>query len=228
MHVPQRIYHLLQELIRLTHRTGLWWVNDELEECLFRLRRPDRYRSLRFIVGSRRHNRETIRTIVSVLQSTLEVHGIHARITGRAKRMVSIHRKLERAGVPLDEIHDIRALRIIVDDVPTCYAALRVIHRIYRPIPGKLDDYIAQPKHNGYRSLHTAAFDEAGRPFEVQIRTRAMHRIAQLGSAAHWRYKESTAPPAEPEALFLEGAIPVAQDQASEVDEPLRVEEAIR
>jgi GTP pyrophosphokinase len=228
MHVPGRIYHLLQELIRFTHRTGLWWVNDELEECLFRLRRPDRYRSLRFIVGRRRHNRATIRAIASVLQSTLEVHGIHARITGRAKRMVSVHRKLERAGVALDEIHDVRALRIIVDDVPACYAALRVIHRLYRPIPGELDDYIARPKRNGYRSLHTAAFDEAGRPFEVQIRTRAMHRTAELGSAAHWRYKESTAPPAEPEPLTLEGTIPAALDPVTEVEEPLRIRESIR
>jgi (p)ppGpp synthase/HD superfamily hydrolase len=134
-----------------------------------------------------------------------------------------VHRKLERGGVALDEIYDIRALRIIVDDVPTCYAALRVVHRIYLPIPGELDDYIAHPKQNGYRSLHTAAFDEAGRPFEIQIRTRAMHRTAEMGSAAHWRYKESTVPlpPLEPEVLCLEPPVPAVEEQAAEVEEPV-------
>jgi GTP pyrophosphokinase len=223
VHLAQRICYLLQRLIRFAHRLGLWWVNDELEECLFRLRQPDRYRSLRSIVGSRRQNREAIRAIAGVLQSALEAHHIHPRIAGRSKRMVSLHRKLERAGVVLDEIYDIRALRILVDDVPTCYATLRVVHHTYRPIPGEFDDYIAHPKWNGYRSLHTVMLDEAGGPFEVQIRTLVMHRTAEMGSAAHWLYKESTAPPPppEPDILSLERPVPV-EVPVPEIEKPVR------
>jgi GTP pyrophosphokinase len=230
VHLVQRICHLLQQLIRFAHRRGLWWVKDELEECVFRLRQPGRYRLLRSIVGSRRQNREAVHAIASVLQSALEAHHIQARITGRPKRLLSLHRKLERPGVALDEIYDIRALRVIVDDVPTCYVALRVVHRLYLPIPGELDDYIAHPKHNGYRSLHTAVLDERGRPFEVQIRTRAMHRTAELGSAAHWRYKESTVPhpPPVPAVYSLERPVLVVKEQVADVEEPIRVEEPVR
>jgi GTP pyrophosphokinase len=161
-----------------------------------------------------------------VLQSALEAEQIDATVAGRPKRMFSIQRKLERTGVALGEIYDVRALRIIVADVPACYAALNVVHQIYRPIPGELDDYIASPKGNGYRSLHTAARDERGRPFEIQIRTRAMHRTAEMGSAAHWRYKELTAAygplDAEPAPFELRYPVPLPlETTAEEVEEPV-------
>ena len=226
-HPAQRICRLLHRLMLFAHRRGLWWVQGELEESTFCLLQPERYRAIRALVGRRRQNREAVRGLAAVLQSALEAHQIDATVSGRPKRMFSVHRKLERSGVALDEVYDIRALRIIVTDVPACYAALNVVHQIYPPIPGELDDYIARPKRNGYRSLHTAALDERGRPFEVQIRTRAMHRTAEMGSAAHWRYKESTAPypslDAEPAPFELRFPAPVPLEAAVE-----EMEESVR
>ena len=226
-HLAQRICRPLHRLMLSARRHGLWWVQGELEESLFRLLQPERHRALCALVGSRRQNRDVIRGLVAVLQSALEAEQIDATVAGRPKRMFSIQRKLERTGVALGEIYDVRALRIIVADVPACYAALNVVHQIYRPIPGELDDYIASPKGNGYRSLHTAALDERGRPFEIQIRTRAMHRTAEMGSAAHWRYKELTAPypavAAAPAPLELRFPTPVPLEATvEEVEEPVR------
>lgn len=207
---PQGICRLLQPLTGIARRCGLWWATGELEESVFRLVQPERYRVIRSTVGSRRQNREAIRKLAVDLQYVLAAHQIEAAVTGRPKRIWSIHRKMERAGLPLDEIYDIRALRVIVDDTPTCYTALRVIHWTYDPIPGEFDDYIENPKANGYRSLHTAVLDDTGHPFEVQIRTHQMHRTAEMGTAAHWRYKESTAayPFLDPEMLSRELGLP--------------------
>jgi GTP pyrophosphokinase len=210
----------------IAHRRGFWWIKAELEECLFRLRQPEHYRAIRSIVGSRRKNREAIRAVTELIESALKNHRIDAKVGGRAKRIVSIHRKLERTNVSLDDIYDIRALRVIVDNIPACYAALSVIHRICPPMPGEVDDYIACPKSNGYRSLHTAVLDRVGRPCEIQIRTREMHRTAEMGSAAHWRYKESGAYSLfEPDILSLEpdsvSPIPL-EVMAGEVEEVVR------
>ena len=125
-----------------------------------------------------------------VLREALAKAGIEADISGRPKHISSIWRKMQRKNARFDEIYDVHAVRVLVDDVADCYAALGVVHSIWRPIPGEFDDYIAVPKPNGYQSLHTAVIALDGKPLEVQIRTHAMHRVSELGVAAHWRYKE--------------------------------------
>ena len=121
----------------------------------------------------------------------LEAEDIHAEVTGRPKHIYSIYRKMERKGLPFEQIFDVRAVRVIVDTVAQCYQTLGIVHQLWRPIPGQFDDYIAAPKDNMYRSLHTAVLADDGKTLEVQIRTREMHEMAELGIAAHWKYKEA-------------------------------------
>jgi (p)ppGpp synthase/HD superfamily hydrolase len=123
------------------------------------------------------------------LQQSLAAKGIVGKVSGRLKKFNSLLQKMQRKGVGIDDIYDVQGVRIIVANEPQCYAALRVVHRLWHPIPNQFDDYIAHPKRNTYRGLHTAVFGPSGTPIEVQIRTIAMHRIAEDGIAAHWRYK---------------------------------------
>jgi GTP pyrophosphokinase len=126
-----------------------------------------------------------------IIHARLAREGIHARVHGRCKRIASIHRKMAYKELGLGQIHDVRALRIIVPDVPTCYETLAVLQRLFLTLPQHADDYIAHPKSNGYRSLHATILDAEGYSCEVQIRTPSMHRMAECGGAAHWRYKTS-------------------------------------
>ena len=128
--------------------------------------------------------------IIDHLSEIVTQPGIKAEISGRPKHIYSIYRKMVRKGVPFDQVHDIRGVRIIVPDIPSAYSALGVIHTHWRPIPGQFDDYIAVPKDNFYQSLHTAVLYDDGKTLEIQIRTPEMHQNAELGIAAHWRYKE--------------------------------------
>ncbi|MFT4180147.1 MAG: bifunctional (p)ppGpp synthetase/guanosine-3',5'-bis(diphosphate) 3'-pyrophosphohydrolase [Thermomonas sp.] len=175
----------------LANRLGIWQLKWELEDLAFRLLEPDTYlRIARMLDDSRTGRERYIATALAKLRETLAEQGIEADIAGRPKHIYSIWKKMHRKDAPIDELYDLRALRVLVDDVPTCYAVLGLVHALWVPVPSEFDDYIARPKPNGYRSLHTAVIGPEGKTLEVQIRTREMHAQAELGVAAHWRYKE--------------------------------------
>jgi GTP pyrophosphokinase len=177
----------------LANRLGIWQIKWELEDRSFFHLEPDTYRQIAKLVDERRVSRENyLAQVVEILQKDLRRNGVIAEISGRPKHIYSIWRKMKRKGVDFDQIHDIRAVRVIVKTVADCYASLGVVHSKWRPIPGEFDDYIAAPKDNLYRSLHTAVIGPEGKPLEVQIRTKEMHQDAELGVAAHWRYKEGS------------------------------------
>jgi GTP pyrophosphokinase len=177
----------------LANRLGIWQIKWELEDLSFRWLEPDKYREIAAKVNERRADRERhIADIITTLHERLREQNIEAEISGRAKHIYSIYRKMVRKEVDFDQIYDAQAVRVIVSEVPECYAALGIVHALWPPIRGEFDDFIATPKDNMYRSLHTAVLGPGGKPLEVQIRTRDMHRIAEYGIAAHWRYKEGT------------------------------------
>jgi len=181
----------------LANRLGIWQIKWELEDLSFRYINPSAYKELARAVQQKRVVREQwVEEIIATLQENLQRQGISAVVTGRPKHIYSIWRKMKRKDVDFDEIYDVHGFRIMVDNVTQCYAALGVVHGLWRPIHGEFDDYIANPKDNMYRSLHTAVHSRSddtkrdGHPMEIQIRTQEMHEFAELGIAAHWRYKE--------------------------------------
>ena len=177
----------------LAHRLGIWQWKWELEDLSFKYTEPDKYRQLVSRLTDRRRERESfINKSIGILRKELAKVGIEAEISGRPKHLYSIYKKMERKGAEFSEIYDLHAIRLLVDEVKDCYAALGVVHSIWRPVPGQFDDYIAMPKANMYQSLHTAVIGPEAKPLEVQIRTRLMHDVAEAGIAAHWRYKEGT------------------------------------
>lgn len=176
----------------LANRLGIWQLKWELEDLSFRYLNPGAYRGIARSLDERRADREEyVASIANVLRDELEAHGIYnSVITARPKHIYSIYRKMSRKNLPLDRIYDVRAVRVIVQEFTQCYQVLGIVHKLWRPIPGEFDDYIAAPKDNFYRSLHTAVLDKHGKTLEVQIRTWEMHEDAEYGIAAHWRYKE--------------------------------------
>ena len=179
----------------LANRLGIWQMKWELEDLAFRHLDPDRYRDITDLINERGPDRDRhIRTLVGQVEEELEQAGIKSEVSGRPKHAYSIHRKMLRKGVEFEQIYDVRAIRIVVSTVRDCYAALGVIHGKWSPIPGEFDDYVATPKDNLYRSLHTVVIGPSGKPLEVQIRTHEMHHSAEYGIASHWRYKESHKP----------------------------------
>ncbi|HEX2195085.1 MAG TPA: bifunctional (p)ppGpp synthetase/guanosine-3',5'-bis(diphosphate) 3'-pyrophosphohydrolase, partial [Candidatus Limnocylindria bacterium] len=190
----QRIARQSMEIYApLAHRLGMWQVKWELEDLSFKYLEPDKYRQLVDMLADRRKVRESfVNRSIAILRKELAKVGISADISGRPKHLYSIYKKMERKGAEFNEIYDLHAIRLLVDDVKDCYAALGVVHSIWRPIPGQFDDYIAMPKANMYQSLHTAVIGPDAKPLEVQIRTRQMHDVAEAGIAAHWRYKEGS------------------------------------
>ncbi len=175
----------------LANRLGLWQIKWELEDLSFRIIEPERYKKIAVLLEETRLSREHyVALLVDILQRELQRAGIKADVTGRPKHIYSIYKKMKRKDVDFKEIYDIRAVRVLVDEVKDCYAALGVIHNLWTPIPREFDDYIARPKGNDYRSLHTAVTGPEGKVVEVQIRTYEMHRHSEMGVAAHWRYKE--------------------------------------
>jgi GTP pyrophosphokinase len=176
----------------LANRLGIWQWKWELEDLGFRYLNPRRYREIAQLIAERRPLREKeIQHYINILRERLEEDGIHnSDISGRPKHIYSIHRKMENKGLPFDQIYDIRGIRVIVESVAQCYTVLGIAHGLWRPIPGEFDDYIATPKDNLYRSLHTAVVADDGKTLEVQIRSATMHETAEYGIAAHWRYKE--------------------------------------
>lgn len=178
----------------LANRLGIWQLKWELEDLAFRYLQPQVYKQIATQLDEKRVGRERyIGAVIDALRAALADHGIHADISGRPKHIYSIWRKMQRKQVGFDELYDLRAVRIAVDDVAACYAALGIVHALWVPIPSEFDDYIARPKANDYRSLHTAVVGPEGRTLEVQIRTHEMHAQAELGVAAHWKYKEGKA-----------------------------------
>jgi len=175
----------------LASRLGIWHMKWELEDLSFRYLEPERYKMISKLIAERRTDRDIyVNKLAERLKGILEEHGISAEVKGRSKHIYSIWRKMERKGLPFDQIFDVRAVRVIVNDIPTCYQVLGIIHQKWRPIAGEFDDYIAAPKENLYQSLHTAVILEDGKTLEVQIRTKEMDVHAEYGVAAHWLYKE--------------------------------------
>jgi GTP pyrophosphokinase len=175
----------------LAHRLGIWRMKSELEDMAFKTINQERYREIARQLMLRRDARETIiMRLIARLEECLEQERIPADISGRPKHIYSIYRKMERKGVGLDQIYDLLAVRVIVNEVSECYRVLGLVHSLWTPILSEFDDYIAVPKESMYRSLHTTVIIPEGTPCEVQIRTYEMHAIAEHGIAAHWRYKE--------------------------------------
>ena len=177
----------------LANRLGIWQIKWELEDLAFRYVNPDKFKEIAENLAERRADRERqVQEIVARLSGLMAQNSIKVEITGRPKHIFSIYRKMVTKGKAFEMVRDLRGVRMIVPDIPSCYAALGVIHTHWRPIPHEFDDYIAAPKDNFYRSLHTAVIYDDGKPLEVQIRTHEMDQNAEYGIAAHWRYKEGT------------------------------------
>lgn len=175
----------------LANRLGIGKIKWQLEDLSFRYLEPERYKELAELLASKRHEREEdIKYVILRLEEALRKYGIEGEVRGRPKHIYSIYRKMKRKEVDFEHVFDVRALRVMVPDVPTCYQVLGIVHQLWRPIHGEFDDYIAAPKENGYQSLHTAVIADDNRALEVQIRTHDMHQDAEYGIAAHWKYKE--------------------------------------
>ena len=174
----------------LAHRLGIGHIKWELEDLSFRYLEPDQYKQIAQLLHERRVDREQyITTVVQQLKGALAENQIKADVKGRAKHIYSIWRKMQKKGLQFSQIYDVRAVRVLVPELRDCYTALGIVHTLWRHIPKEFDDYIANPKENGYRSLHTAVIGPEGKVLEVQIRTTAMHEEAELGVCAHWKYK---------------------------------------
>ena len=177
----------------LANRLGLYSLKWELEDLSFKYLHPEEYHELVEGINKKREERlKFIDKIMNDIRTELKKQKIEAEVTGRAKHLYSIYRKMKRDNKTLDQIYDLFALRILVNSVKDCYAALGIVHEMYSPMPGRFKDYIAVPKPNMYQSIHTTLLGEKGTPFEVQIRTYQMHHIAEYGIAAHWAYKEAS------------------------------------
>ena len=194
---PERRARIARETLEiyapLADRLGIWQIKWELEDLGLRYYDPPTYHQIANLITDRREAREVyIQKVIAELQARLRLEGIATEVEGRPKHIYSIYRKMRRKGIEFDQIYDVRGIRVIVDTVQDCYAVLGVVHSLWKPIPGQFDDFIATPKDNMYQSLHTAVVGPGGRTVEAQIRTREMHRRAELGIAAHWRYKEGS------------------------------------
>lgn len=195
---PEKQRRIAQETLDifapLANRLGIWHIKWELEDLSFRYLESEAYKKIAKSLDERRADREAyMAEVIKKLRETLQAQGIKkSTISGRPKHIYSIYKKMSRKEVPLEQIYDVRAVRVIVNTPIECYQVLGVVHNLWRPIPGEFDDYIAAPKDNFYRSLHTAVVDSKGKTVEVQIRTWEMHEDAEYGIAAHWRYKEGS------------------------------------
>lgn len=193
---PERQKRMARETLEvfapLANRLGIWKMKWELEDLAFRYAEPERYREIDRLLDERRAEREDkMARIIKQIKTKLSDNHIELiEVTGRPKHIYSIYRKMQRKQDAFEKIHDVRAVRVIVKDIPTCYVTLGIIHEMWKPRPNEFDDYIAMPKENNYRSLHTAVIYDDGKLLEVQIRTPEMHEDSELGVAAHWRYKE--------------------------------------
>lgn len=199
-HLPEeRQRYVAQETLDifapLAHRLGIWRFKWELEDLAFRYLKRDEFYILAQAIAKQRGQREAeAQVVIDLLKQRLVQAGIRAEVQGRAKNLYSIHRKMVTQNRSMAEIYDLIAVRVVTDSAPACYAVLGLAHELWRPIPGRIKDYIAMPKPNGYKSLHTTVMGPDGDPIEIQIRTDEMHRTAEYGVAAHWTYKEGRKP----------------------------------
>lgn len=176
----------------LANRLGVWQLKWELEDLAFRFLEPVQYKRIAKMLEEKRLERESfVVNAIARLNKELAAAGVRAEVSGRPKHIYSIWKKMKGKDVNFDELYDVRAFRVVVEDLKDCYTVLGIVHNAWAPIPKEFDDYISRPKPNGYKSLHTVVIVEDGRPLEVQIRTREMHQFAEYGVAAHWRYKEA-------------------------------------
>ena len=188
----RRIAHETLEIYApIAHRLGMGKMRGELEDLAFRYLEPEAYLEVKKAVESRRKvNEHFLAEVRRLVEGKMKENSIPARVEGRIKRLYSIWQKLKKQNIAVEQVYDLLAIRIISDDVKNCYAALGVIHNTWRPVPGRIKDFIAIPRPNLYQSLHTSVIGPHGQPFEVQIRTEEMHRVAEEGIAAHWKYKD--------------------------------------
>ncbi len=176
----------------LANRLGIGRIKAELEDLSLRYLNPEKYFEIAQLVAQKKVEREnTVKLLIDEISESLKKNEINAEITGRAKHYYSIYKKMQRLNVAFNDLYDITAVRVIVDTERQCYEVLGIIHSLFKPIPGRFKDYIAMPKGNGYKSLHTSVIGPKQKPLEVQIRTMQMHKVAEYGVAAHWKYKES-------------------------------------
>jgi len=192
---PERQVDIAQETLDiyapLAHRLGIYWIKSDLEDNALRFLHPEVYYQLKRSVAKRKAEREKyIKEVLSALLKKLAEAEVEAEVTGRPKHFYSIYQKMQAQNLLYDQIYDLVAFRVVVDTVGECYEALGVVHANWKPVPGRFKDYIALPKANGYQSLHTTVIGPYGERMEIQIRTRDMHRVAEYGVAAHWRYKQ--------------------------------------
>ncbi len=195
---PSKRRAIAQETIEIyapvAHRLGIWQLKWQLEDLAFRYLEPEKYREIvRFVAAGREEREKYIAQVTKILKQELEKAGVKAEVTGRPKHIYSIKKKMDRyaaQGKELSEIHDLLGFRILVDQVKDCYSVLGVVHSLWRPLPDRFDDYIANPKEGAYEALHTTVMCMETTPVEIQIRTREMDRVAEYGVAAHWRYQE--------------------------------------
>jgi GTP pyrophosphokinase len=189
----------------LAHRLGIYWMKEELEESAFRQLYPEVFKELdQRIQGSKREREKYVETVGTRLSGVLSAAGLQAEVTGRTKEILSLYKKMQSQNLSLEEIYDLIAFRVVVEGTSsTCYEALGIVHGLWRPVPGRVKDYIAMPKPNGYQSIHTTVIGPFGERLEIQIRTQEMHRVSELGIAAHWRYKEGGKPNDADEARFV-------------------------
>lgn len=187
----------------LAHRLGIEWLRGELEDLTFKYLKPAEYRVISDAIARKKRERDAyIGEVKELIKQRLEQLSLKAEVSGRAKRLYSIYRKMVQEKLNIDQIYDLTAFRVMVDDVKECYAALGYIHDLFKPIPGKFKDYIALPKANMYQSLHTAVIGPYGEKIEIQIRTYEMHKLAEEGIAAHWKYKEGKVFNAKEDKMF--------------------------
>ena len=190
--VRERAAQEAQEIFApLANRLGIWQIKWELEDLALRILEPALYKKMAKLLDQRRVDREDYLTqVIAQLRDELAQAGVQGEVSGRPKHIYSIWRKMKLKHLDFDQVYDVRAVRVLVSDLKDCYTVLGMVHGLWQPIPGEFDDYIAHPKSNDYRSLHTAVIGPEGRALEVQIRTHEMHQHAEFGVAAHWRYKE--------------------------------------
>ena len=192
---PEKQTRIAQETLDiyapLANRLGMWELKWQLEDLAFQYLEPQIYQEIANLLAEKRREREKyIDRVIDILCRRLKEEDITATIKGRSKHIYSIYRKMEEKDRDFEEIYDVRGVRVLLEEIKDCYEVLGIIHSMWRPIPGEFDDYIASPKDNLYQALHTAVIGPEGRPLEIQIRTWEMHRVAEYGIAAHWRYKE--------------------------------------
>ena len=192
---PERQHKIAEETLEIyapiAHRLGMGKIRGELEDLGFRYLDPVGYEQVEKSVNARRKEGEAfLAKMEHIITGKLKEAGIQARVESRIKRLFSIHKKLQRQRISVDQVYDLCAMRVVTRSLQDCYAVLGIIHNLWRPVPGRIKDFIAMPRPNFYQSLHTSVITEDGTPFEIQIRTEDMHKMAEEGIAAHWKYKD--------------------------------------